>query len=57
MFVPLHSAVAVLEIAAKDTSTPNLGRRLAALQGIEILGLVGTAASTARDVAEALSII
>ena len=57
VFVPLHSAVTVLEIAAKDTSTPDLGRRLAALQGIEILGLVGIAASTARDVAEALSII
>ncbi len=57
VFVSLHSAVTVLEIAAKDTSTPNLGRRLAALQGIEILDLVGIAASTARDVADALSII
>lgn len=56
VFVPLHSAVTVLEIAANATSTPNLGRRLAALQGIEILGLVGVAASTARDVAEALGI-
>lgn len=37
VFVPLHSAVTVLEIAAKATSTPDLGRRLAALQGIEIL--------------------
>lgn len=56
VFVPLHSAVTVLEIAAKATATPDLGRRLAALQGIEILGLVGIAASTARDVAEALRI-
>jgi AraC-like DNA-binding protein len=56
VFVPLHSAVMVLETAAKVTSTPNLGRRLAALQGIEILGLVGIAASSARDVAEALTI-
>jgi AraC-like DNA-binding protein len=56
VFVPLHSAVTVLEIAAQATSTPNLGRRLAALQGIEILGLLGIAASTARDVAEALGI-
>ena len=57
VFVPLHSAVTVLEIAAKATSTPNLGRRLAALQGIEILGVVGIAASTARNVAEALNIV
>lgn len=56
VFVPLHSAVTVLETAAQTTSTPNLGRRLAALQGIEILGLVGIAASTARDIAEALSV-
>ena len=56
VFVPLHAAVAVLEIAAKATSTPDLGRRLAALQGIEILGVVGIAASTARDGAEALGI-
>lgn len=56
VFVPLHSAVAVLEIAARSTSTPDLGRRLAVLQGIEILGVVGIAASTARDGAEALGI-
>ena len=56
VFVSLHSAVTVLEIAAKATSTPDLGRRLAAVQGIEILGVVGIAASTASDVAEALSI-
>lgn len=56
VFVPLRAAVSVLEIAAAATSTPNLGRRLAAVQGIEILGLVGIAASTARDVAEALNI-
>lgn len=56
VFVPLHCAVAALENAAQATSTPDLGRRLAAVQGIEILGLVGIAASTARDGAEALSI-
>lgn len=56
-FVPLRVAVMALEVAAEVTATPGLGRRLAAAQGIEILGMVGVAASTARDVAEALHIL
>lgn len=56
VFIPLATAVAVLEKAAGRTSTPDLGRRLAALQGIEILGPVGVAARTAGTVGEALQI-
>ncbi|WP_290707329.1 AraC family transcriptional regulator [Gordonia sp. UBA5067] len=54
--IPLGRAVAVLETAATSTATPDLGRRLARRQGIEILGPVGVAAQSARTVADALSI-
>jgi hypothetical protein len=56
VFIPLRSAVTVLEIAAQATATPDLGRRLSAVQGIDILGPVGVAARTSRTVAEALQI-
>jgi hypothetical protein len=56
VFIPLRSAVTVLEIAAQATATPDLGRRLSAVQGIDILGPVGVAARTSRTVAEALHI-
>ena len=42
--------------AADVTGTPDFGRRLAQLQGIEILGPVGVAARTAATVADALRI-
>ncbi len=56
VFIPLSKAVAVLELAATTTSTPDFGRRLGSVQGIEILGPVGVAARTASTVAEALGI-
>lgn len=56
VFISLSKAIAVLERAATATSTPDLGRRLGAVQGIEILGPVGVAARTASTVAEALGI-
>lgn len=56
VFIPLSSAVLALQTAAELTYTPDLGRRLATRQGIEILGPVGVAARTAETVAEALRI-
>ncbi|AQT81298.1 AraC family transcriptional regulator [Mycolicibacterium litorale] len=56
VFVPLPRVATAIESAAEATSTPDFGRRLAQLQGIEILGPVGVAARTAPTVADALRI-
>ncbi|GAY18937.1 AraC family transcriptional regulator [Mycobacterium sp. shizuoka-1] len=56
VFVPLPRVAAAIEAAAEVTETPDFGRRLARLQGIEILGPVGVAARTAGTVADALRI-
>ncbi|TGD86793.1 AraC family transcriptional regulator [Mycolicibacterium sp. CH28] len=56
VFVPLPRVATVIESAADATDTPDFGRRLAQLQGIEILGPVGVAARTTATVADALRI-
>lgn len=56
VFVGLRGAIRALETAAVLTGTPDLGRRLADRQGIEILGPLGVAARTAPTLAEALVI-
>lgn len=56
VFVPLPRVAAAIESAADATGTPDFGRRLAQLQGIEILGPVGVAARTAATAADALRI-
>jgi AraC-like DNA-binding protein len=56
VFVPLPRVATAIESAADATDTPDFGRRLAQLQGIEILGPVGVAARTAATVADALRI-
>jgi len=56
VFVPLPRVATAIESAADATETPDFGRRLAQLQGIEILGPVGVAARTAATVADALRI-
>jgi AraC-like DNA-binding protein len=56
VFIPLPRVVAAIESAATATGHPDFGRRLAQLQGIEILGPVGVAARTAPSVTEALKI-
>ena len=56
VFVPLPRVVTAIESAAGATRTADFGRRLARLQGIEILGPVGVAARTAPTVADALRI-
>ncbi len=56
VFVPLGRVAAAIENAASATGTRDFGRRLARLQGIEILGPVGVAARTSSTVAEALAI-
>ncbi|MGY4710256.1 AraC family transcriptional regulator [Mycolicibacterium sp. CBM1] len=56
VFVPLPRVAVAIESAATATDTPDFGRRLAQLQGIEILGPVGVAARTAATVADALAI-
>ncbi|WP_071288039.1 AraC family transcriptional regulator [Mycolicibacterium llatzerense] len=55
-FIPFLAVLHALESAAEATATPDFGRRLAARQGIEVLGPVGVAARTAATVADALSI-
>jgi AraC-like DNA-binding protein len=55
-FIPFRGVLQAVESAAEATATPDFGRRLAALQGIEILGPVGVAARTSPTVAEALNI-
>lgn len=56
VFIPLRGVITAVESAATATKTPDFGRRLAQLQGIEILGPVGVAARTAGCVADALAI-
>jgi len=56
VFIPLSGVLQAIESAAKATATPDFGRRLAARQGIEILGPVGVAARTAATVADAFTI-
>ncbi len=56
MFIPFGGVLRAIESAAEVTATPDFGRRLAARQGIEILGPVGVAARTAATVADALNI-
>lgn len=56
VFIPLPRVAAVIEAAAEASHSPDFGRRLAQLQGIEILGPVGVAARTAATVADALRI-
>ncbi|MCX2933641.1 AraC family transcriptional regulator [Mycobacterium sp. CVI_P3] len=56
VFVPLSRVIAAIENAAEVLEAPDFGRRLAALQGIEILGPVGVAARTSATVADALDI-
>jgi AraC-like DNA-binding protein len=55
-FIPFRAAIRAMESAAETTSTPDFGRRLGQLHGIEILGPVGVAARTAATVADALAI-
>jgi len=56
VFIPLRRAAAAVESAAAVTRAPDFGRRLAQLQGIDILGPVGVAARTAPTAADALRI-
>lgn len=56
-FVPLRSAIAVVEHAAEVLGVDDFGRRLATCQGIDVLGPVGVAARTATTVGEALTIL
>jgi hypothetical protein len=56
VFVTLRGAIQAAELAAEATETPDFGRRLALLQGIEILGPVGVAARTAATVGDAMTI-
>ncbi len=55
-FIPIRAAIRAIESAADATGTTDFGRRLAARQGIEILGPIGVAARTAATVAGALAI-
>jgi len=52
-FVSLPNGAQMLEDAAAALRTPDFGRRLAARQGIEILGAVGLAGRNAATVADA----
>ncbi len=54
VFLSYRSLIVALERAAEVTGLPDLGRRLAARQGIEILGPVGVAARTAPTTGDAL---
>jgi AraC-like DNA-binding protein len=54
VFFTYLSLIQAVESAAAATNTPDFGRRLAAYQGIEILGPVGLAGRTSKTVAEAL---
>jgi len=56
-FLGYLAAVTAVESAARVTSTPDFGRRLALRQGVEILGPVGAAARTAPTVAAAFDSI
>lgn len=56
VFIPFRAGLQAIESAAEVTGTADFGRRLADRQGIEILGPVGVAASTAATVADAFTI-
>lgn len=56
VFIPLPRVITAIETAAQAVDAPDFGRRLAMLQGIEILGPVGVAARTAPSVADALRV-
>jgi AraC-like DNA-binding protein len=56
-FVPYLPLLELLETTAKETGTPDFGRRLAAEQSIEVLGSVGAAARSAPTVAAALATV
>ncbi|QKT08011.1 AraC family transcriptional regulator [Gordonia sp. X0973] len=55
-FISLPRGAQMLEDVAGALNTPDLGRRLATRQGIEILGPVGLAGRNAETVAEAFAI-
>lgn len=55
-FISLRGAVEAAELAADLTGTPDFGRRLAARRGIETIGPVGVAASTADTLATAFKV-
>jgi len=56
-FIDHLKLVEVMELAARETGTVDFGRRLAACQGIEVLGSVGAAARSASTVRKALATI
>ena len=56
-YLGYRTVITAVESAARVTSTPDFGRRLAQRQGVEILGPVGAAARTAPTVAAALAAI
>lgn len=56
-YIPLRSAIAVVEHAAAVLGVDDFGRQLAARQNIDILGPVGVAARTATTIAEAFTIL
>jgi AraC-like DNA-binding protein len=56
MFISFRGVLQAVESAADATATPDFGRRLAARQGIEILGPVGVAARTSATVTDAFAI-
>lgn len=55
-FISLPRGAQMLEAVAEELTTPDLGRRLATYQGIDILGPVGLAGRNAETVAEAFAI-
>jgi AraC-like DNA-binding protein len=56
-YLGYRNLITAVESAARVTSAPDFGRRLAGRQGIDILGPVGAAARTAPTVAAALAAI
>ena len=56
-FVPYLPLLELLETTAEETGTLDFGRRLAAAQGIDVLGPVGAAARSAPTVAAALATV
>ena len=56
-FIPYRPILDLLEDAAAETGTPDLGRRLGARQGLDVLGSIGAAARSAATVGRALTTI
>lgn len=56
VFISYLGVIAAVESAAVATGTADFGQRLAARQGIEILGPVGSAAKTSATVGDAFAI-